>query len=244
MIDQYIVAGEVKWLRYSGLVMMLPHGYEGQGPEHSSARLERFLSLCAENNMQVVVPSSAGQMFHVLRRQIVRKVRKPLVIMSPKSMLRLKAAATPLEELATGRFREVIGDVRKPADITRVVLCSGKLFYDLAEAREKTGRQDVAIVRIEQLYPFPADQVRHELAKFIGARSVVWAQEEPQNNGAWAAIRDDIQAALAPGQELTYASRPRSASPAVGYMSKHNEQQLALLDQALGGVRVAEASKA
>ena len=244
VIDQYIVAGEIKWQRLCGLVMLLPHGYEGQGPEHSSARLERFLMLSAENNMQVVVPSSAAQIFHLLRRQIVRKVRKPLVVMSPKSMLRNKGAAVPLEALTTGHFQEVIGDPARPADVERVVLCSGKLYYDLVEAREKHGKRDVAIVRIEQLYPFPADQVRHELAKFIGARAVVWAQEEPANNGAWGMIRDELATCLAPGQELTFASRPRSSSPAVGYLAKHNEQQQALIDQALGGARVAETSKA
>ncbi len=244
VIDQYIVAGEMKWQRLCGLVMLLPHGYEGQGPEHSSARLERYLALCAENNMQVVVPSSAAQIFHVMRRQIVRKVRKPLVVMSPKSLLRNKGAASQLDELSIGRFREVIGDPAKPADIERVVLCSGKVYYDLADARERYGKREVAIVRIEQLYPFPADQIRHELAKFIGARSVVWAQEEPANNGAWGVIRDELTACLAPGQELTFASRPRSSSPAVGYLSKHNEQQQALIDQALGGARVAEPSKA
>ena len=244
VIDQYIVAGEVKWQRLCGLVMLLPHGYEGQGPEHSSARLERFLMLSAENNMQVVVPSSAAQIFHLLRRQIVRKVRKPLVVMSPKSMLRNKGAASPLADLVTGHFREVIGDETRPADVERVVLCSGKLYYDLVDAREKHGKRDVAIVRIEQLHPFPAEQTRHELAKFAGARAVVWAQEEPANNGAWSMIRDELSACLAPGQELTFASRPRSSSPAVGYMAKHTEQQQALIDQALGGARVAEPTKA
>lgn len=235
VIDQFIAAGEVKWQRLCGLVMMLPHGYEGQGPEHSSARLERYLGLCADNNMQVVVPSTAAQMFHVLRRQVRRSARKPLVIMSPKSMLRLKTATSALQDLTGGSFKEVIGDPQKPAFANRVVLCSGKLYHDLAEARAQRGLGDVALVRIEQLYPFPAREVAAELAKYSGAQTVVWAQEEPQNNGAWLIIRDDIQPLLASGQSLLYAGRPRSASPAVGSMARHQEQQAALIEQALVG---------
>jgi 2-oxoglutarate dehydrogenase E1 component len=238
VIDQFIAAGETKWQRLSGLVLMLPHGFEGQGPEHSSARLERYLSLCAEDNMQVVVPSSAAQMFHLLRRQVRRNQRKPLVIMSPKSMLRLKGASSSLQELSSGRFHEVIGDERQPAQAERVVLCSGKLYHELAEAREKRGLRDVAIVRIEQLYPFPSRRLVTELSAYAGAKTVVWAQEEPRNNGAWLWIRDELQAALAPGQSLVYAGRPAAASPAVGSTARHGEQQAALVDAALGGVRV------
>lgn len=235
VIDQFIAAGEVKWQRFCGVVLMLPHGYEGQGPEHSSARLERYLGLCADNNMQVVVPSTAAQMFHVLRRQVKRTARKPLVIMSPKSMLRLKSATSSLQDLAAGSFKEVIGDPQPPAYATRVVLCSGKLYHDLAEARAQRGLNDVALVRVEQLYPFPAREVAAELAKYPGAQTVVWAQEEPQNNGAWLIIRDDIQPLLASGQSLVYAGRSRSASPAVGSLARHQEQQTALIEQALVG---------
>jgi len=238
VIDQFIAAGEVKWQRMCGMVMMLPHGYEGQGPEHSSARLERYLGLCADNNMQVVVPSNAAQMFHVLRRQVKRTARKPLVIMSPKSMLRLKSATSSLQDLAAGSFKEVIGDAQPPSFATRVVLCSGKLYHDLAEARAQRGLNDVALVRIEQLYPFPAREVAAELAKYPGAQTVVWAQEEPQNNGAWLIIRDDTQPLLSSGQSLVYAGRSRSASPAVGSLARHQEQQAALIEQALVGVAV------
>ncbi|MEB3222577.1 MAG: 2-oxoglutarate dehydrogenase E1 component [Candidatus Sericytochromatia bacterium] len=238
VIDQFIAAGETKWQRLSGLVLMLPHGYEGQGPEHSSARLERYLSLCAEDNLQVAVPSTAAQMFHLLRRQVRRNLRKPLVIMSPKSMLRLKSATSTLQDLALGRFHEVIGDERQPAQAERVVLCSGKLYHDLAEAREKRGLRDVAIIRIEQLYPFPSRRLVTELAAYAAAKTVVWAQEEPTNNGAWMWIRDELHAALAPGQSLVYAGRPAAASPAVGSLARHNEQQAALIEAALGGARV------
>ncbi|MEB3197761.1 MAG: 2-oxoglutarate dehydrogenase E1 component [Candidatus Sericytochromatia bacterium] len=238
VIDQYIAAGEVKWQRLSGVVMMLPHGYEGQGPEHSSARLERYMSLCADDNLQVAVPSTAAQMFHLLRRQVKRGLRKPLVIMSPKSMLRMKSAASSLQDLAQGRFQEVIGDDLPPSSISRVVLCSGKLYHELAEARTKHQLSDVALVRIEQLYPFPSRRIVTELATYAGAKTIVWAQEEPQNNGAWGTIRDELEAALAPGQTLRYAGRPRAASPAVGSTARHNEQQAALIEQALFGARV------
>lgn len=235
VIDQFIAAGEVKWQRLCGVVMMLPHGYEGQGPEHSSARLERYLGLCADNNMQVVVPSTASQMFHVLRRQLKRGSRKPLVIMSPKSMLRLKSATSALDDLASGSFKTVISDEQATSFATRLVFCSGKLYHDLAEARAQRGLQGVALVRIEQLYPFPAREVAAELAKHPDVRTVVWAQEEPQNNGAWLIIRDDIQPLLTPGQTLVYAGRPRSASPAVGSTVRHQEQQASLIEQALTG---------
>ncbi|MFN3432547.1 MAG: thiamine pyrophosphate-dependent enzyme, partial [Candidatus Sericytochromatia bacterium] len=184
VIDQYISSGEVKWRRLSGVVMMLPHGYEGQGPEHSSARLERYLQLCAEENMQVCVPSTPAQIFHLLRRQMVRPYRKPLVIITPKSLLRHKLAVSSLEELAGGRYQPVIGDTEVPRGADRVILCAGKLYYELIEARAKHNLQKLAIVRVEQLYPFAADEVRSELAKHPGAH-VVWAQEEPKNQGAW-----------------------------------------------------------
>lgn len=233
VIDQFISAGELKWQRLSGLVMMLPHGYEGQGPEHSSARLERYMQLCAEQNMQVIVPSTPAQMFHALRRQMLRPYRKPLIIMSPKSMLRYKRSVSSLEELAHGRFQDVIGDDRDPHGVDRVVLCSGKLYWDLIEAREAHGLKDAAIVRIEQLYPFPSRDLGEELAKYPRAQ-VVWAQEEPQNQGAWRSFQDDLRECLLANQTLGVSSRPNSASPAVGYVSKHVEQQQAVINRALG----------
>jgi 2-oxoglutarate dehydrogenase E1 component len=232
VIDQFISSGESKWQRLSGLTLFLPHGYEGQGPEHSSARLERYLQLCAQNNMRVVVPSSPAQTFHMIRRQLVSPTRKPLVVMTPKSLLRSKYATSALSELATGRFYEVIGDDLQKA--RRVVVSSGKLHWELVEAREKHGLQgDVALVRLEQLYPFPAEQLRAELAKY-GNAEIVWAQEEPFNQGAWLMIQDDLRAALSDGQTLIVSSRPRSASPAVGYASKHNVEQQAVIETALG----------
>lgn len=233
VIDQFISAGESKWKRLSGLVMMLPHGFEGQGPEHSSARLERYLQLCAEENMQVVVPSTPAQMFHALRRQVLRPYRKPLVIMSPKSMLRNKNSTSSIEDLTQGAFQVVIGDATATAGIDRVVVCSGKLYWELLEAREKNNLGNVALIRLEQLYPFPQDHLAAELAKYPAAQ-VLWTQEEPHNQGAWFTLRDDISAALAEGQVLKEISRPASASPAVGYLSKHNEQQQAIINGALG----------
>ena len=236
VIDQFISAGESKWQRLSGITLLLPHGYEGQGPEHSSARLERYLQLCAQKNMQVVVPSSAAQIFHLLRRQMIRPYRKPLIIMSPKSLLRNKLAMSPLSAFTEGRFQEVIGD-EQHAEAGRVVLSSGKLHWELHETREKAQddgqKLDVALIRLEQLYPFPAERLADQLAQYPGAE-IVWAQEEPQNQGAWLMIRDDLSAALQPGQTLTYAGRPRSASTAVGYKHLHDKEQAKLIHDALG----------
>jgi 2-oxoglutarate dehydrogenase E1 component len=233
VIDQYISSGEVKWRRLSGVVMMLPHGYEGQGPEHSSARLERYLQLCAEENMQVCVPSTPAQIFHLLRRQMVRPYRKPLVIITPKSLLRHKLAVSSLEELAGGRYQAVIGDAEVSRGAERVILCAGKLYYELIEARAKHNLQNLAIVRVEQLYPFAADEVRAELAKHPGAH-VVWAQEEPKNQGAWYFIQEELRGCLVAGQTLTVSARPASASPATGYPAKHVEQQQAVINRAVG----------
>lgn len=234
VIDQFLSAGESKWQRLSGLTMLLPHGYEGAGPEHSSARLERYLQLCAQKNMQVVVPSSAAQIFHLLRRQVLRPYRKPLIVMTPKSLLRNKLAMSPLSELSEGRFQEVIGDdtVQKAR---RVVISSGKLHWELFEARDadKEGYAGTALIRLEQLYPFPAEALRAELARHPGAQ-VVWAQEEPENQGAWLMIREDLEQVLAEGQTLTHASRPRSASTAVGYASVHALEQAQVIAAALG----------
>jgi len=240
VIDQFISSGEVKWGRASGLVMLLPHGYEGQGPEHSSARPERFLQLCADNNMQVVQPTTASQIFHVLRRQMVRQFRKPLVIMTPKSLLRNKDAGSPLTELAKGAFQTVIGEVDEKIDakkVKRVIVCSGKVYYDLVNARKTRGQTDTAIIRIEQLYPFPHKAFAAELKKFPAATEVVWAQDEPQNQGPWFQIQHNIFESMEAGQRLAYAGRPASASPAVGYYDKHYAQQKELLETAFSKLK-------
>jgi 2-oxoglutarate dehydrogenase E1 component len=240
VIDQFIASGEVKWGRASGLVMMLPHGYEGQGPEHSSARIERFLQLAADNNMQVVQPTSAAQIFHLLRRQMVRQFRKPLVIFTPKSLLRNKDAGSPLNELAKGGFQTVIGEVDEKIDaskVKRVVACSGKVYYDLVNTRKTRGTTDVAIVRIEQMYPFPHKSFAAELKKFPNLAEVVWAQDEPQNQGPWFQIQHNIFESMESGQRLSYAGRPASAAPAVGYSDKHVAQQKELLDTAFSKVK-------
>jgi 2-oxoglutarate dehydrogenase E1 component len=240
VIDQFIASGEVKWGRASGLVMMLPHGYEGQGPEHSSARPERFLQLCADNNMQVVQPTSASQIFHLLRRQMVRQFRKPLVILTPKSLLRNKDAGSPLTDLAKGAFQTVIGEVDDKIDaskVKRVVACSGKVYYDLVNARKARGQADTAIVRIEQLYPFPHKSFAAELKKFPNATEVVWTQDEPQNQGPWFQIQHNLFESMESGQKLAYAGRPASAAPAVGYADKHNAQQKELLETAFSKLK-------
>ena len=234
VIDQFLSAGESKWQRLSGLTLLLPHGYEGAGPEHSSARLERYLQLCAQKNMQVVVPSSAAQIFHLLRRQVLRPYRKPLIVMTPKSLLRNKQAMSPLSDLANGSFKEVIGDP-DVVNARRVVLSSGKLHWELVEARDadKDGYAGTALIRLEQLYPFPAEALQAELAKHKGAQ-VVWAQEEPENQGAWLMIREDLEKSLQEGQKLSWATRPRSASTAAGYASVHAKEQAAVIAKALG----------
>jgi 2-oxoglutarate dehydrogenase E1 component len=240
VIDQFISSGEVKWGRASGLVMMLPHGYEGQGPEHSSARPERFLQLCADNNMQVVQPTSASQIFHLLRRQMVRQFRKPLVILTPKSLLRNKDAGSPLSDLAKGMFHTVIGEVDEKIDakkVKRVIACSGKVYYDLVNTRKTRGQMDTAIIRVEQLYPFPHKSFAAELKKFPNATELVWAQDEPQNQGPWFQIQHNIFESLESGQRLAYAGRPASASPAVGYYDKHYAQQKELLETAFSKLK-------
>jgi 2-oxoglutarate dehydrogenase E1 component len=237
VIDQFISSGEAKWGRQSGLTLMLPHGYEGQGPEHSSARIERFLQLCADNNIQVVQPTTASQIFHLLRRQMIRQFRKPLVIMTPKSLLRNKDAGSPLKDLATDRFRSVIGEVDKdinPANVKRVLACSGKVYYDLVHARAENKANNVAIIRVEQIYPFAHKTFETELRKYPKATEVVWVQDEPQNQGAWFYVEHHLFGNMTPGQKLAYAGRPASASPAVGYLAKHQEQQKTLIDQAFG----------
>jgi 2-oxoglutarate dehydrogenase E1 component len=240
VIDQFISSGEVKWGRASGLVMMLPHGYEGQGPEHSSARPERFLQLCADNNMQVVQPTSAAQIFHLLRRQMVRQFRKPLVIMTPKSLLRNKDAGSSLNDLAKGGFQTVIGEVDEKIDakkVKRVIACSGKVYYDLVNQRKTRNQLDTAIIRVEQLYPFPHKSFAAELKKFPNFSELVWAQDEPQNQGPWFQIQHNIFESLESGQRLAYAGRPASASPAVGYYDKHYAQQKDLLETAFSKLK-------
>ncbi|MGE5026872.1 MAG: 2-oxoglutarate dehydrogenase E1 component, partial [Betaproteobacteria bacterium] len=236
VIDQFISAGEAKWGRLCGLVMLLPHGYEGQGPEHSSARLERYLQLCAEDNMQVCVPTTPAQIFHLLRRQMVRAYRKPLVVMSPKSLLRHKDAVSSLEDLAGGKFHPVIGEVdaTDPDQVTSVVACSGKVYFDLLHARREHRLNHIAIIRIEQLYPFPVEEFTAELKRYKKAGELVWAQEEPMNQGAWYQTQHHLRECLTARQKLRYAGRPASASPAAGYAAKHLEQQAALVAMALG----------
>ncbi|UXI02081.1 2-oxoglutarate dehydrogenase E1 component [Photobacterium sp. TY1-4] len=235
VIDQFISSGEQKWGRMCGLTMLLPHGYEGQGPEHSSARLERYLQLCAEQNMQVIIPSTPAQVYHMLRRQVVRPMRRPLVVMSPKSLLRHPLCISSMDDLASGTFLPAIGeiDALDPKQVKRVVLCSGKVYYDLLEQRRKNEQTDVAIVRIEQLYPFPKEDVEAALADYQHVTDFVWCQEEPQNQGAWYSSQHNFRAALPNGADLTYAGRAASASPAVGYMSVHLKQQKALVEDAL-----------
>ena len=237
VIDQFITSGEAKWNRHCGLVLLLPHGYEGQGPEHSSARLERYLQMCAMENMSVCVPTTPAQYFHMIRRQMLRKVRKPLIVMAPKSLLRHKLAVSSIEELADGEFQLVIGDARKFAaeKVKRVVLCSGKVYYDLLEHAAKDKLDEVAIVRVEQLYPFPRSEVSAELARYPAAKDVVWCQEEPMNQGAWFQIRHHLQACAGSQHHLSYAGRARSPAPATGHMKTHTAEQTALVEQALAG---------
>jgi len=239
VIDQFISSGEVKWGRASGLTLMLPHGYEGQGPEHSSARIERFLQLCADHNMQVCQPTTPAQIFHLLRRQMIRLFRKPLVIMTPKSLLRNKEAVSPLSDLAKGHFETVIPDHEElnASKVKRVIMCSGKVYYDLVNSRKERDANDAAIIRLEQLYPFPHKALAAELKKYPNATEIVWCQDEPQNQGAWFFVQHYIMENMTEGQKLGYAGRPASASPAVGYYAKHNEQQKALLDAAFAKLK-------
>ncbi|MDE1922106.1 MAG: 2-oxoglutarate dehydrogenase E1 component [Gammaproteobacteria bacterium] len=245
IIDQFISSGEAKWGRLSGLSLFLPHGYEGQGPEHSSARLERFLQLCAEYNMQVCVPSTPAQLFHMIRRQMVRELRKPLIVMMPKSLLRHPLSVSRLEDLAAGTFRNVIDEIDelRPAGVTRVVFCSGKVYFDLLKARREAKTEHVAIVRIEQLYPFPSDEYEAIIRRYPNAREIVWCQEEPQNQGAWYQIRHRLQANLGPKDELLYAGRAGAAAPATGIPALHDQQQKNLVTAALHGIPPEEASR-
>jgi 2-oxoglutarate dehydrogenase E1 component len=235
VIDQFISSSEVKWKRLSGLVLFLPHGYDGQGPEHSSARIERYLQLCAEDNMQVVYPTTPAQIFHLLRRQMLRAWRRPLVVMTPKSLLRHRLAVSSLADVAGGRFQTVLDEVDalESEAVGQLLLCSGKVYYDLLEARREQARDDVAIVRMEQLYPFPAVAIDGLLAAYPAARRVRWVQEEPRNQGPWHHVERYLRERLRPDQTLECIARPVSASPAVGYLHRHTEQQRQVVEGAL-----------
>ncbi|MEY4026361.1 MAG: 2-oxoglutarate dehydrogenase component [Pseudomonadota bacterium] len=239
VIDQFIASGEVKWGRVNGLTLMLPHGYEGQGPEHSSARVERFMQLAADTNMQIVQPTTASQIFHVLRRQMVRDIRKPLVIFTPKSLLRNKDATSPVSEFTKGSFQTVIPENKplKADKVKRVIACSGKVYYDLVKQREAKGADDTAIIRVEQLYPFPHKAFAAEIKKYPNATDIVWCQDEPQNQGAWFFIQHNIHENMLEGQKLGYAGRAASASPAVGYSHLHQDQQKALIEAAFSKLK-------
>jgi 2-oxoglutarate dehydrogenase E1 component len=235
IIDQFISSGEAKWERFCGLVLFLPHGYEGAGPEHSSARLERFLQLCAEWNMQVCVPSTPAQMFHMLRRQMLQSFRKPLIVMTPKSLLRHEMSVSSLDDLTRGSFARIIDEIDdlSPAQVRRLVFCSGKVYFDLLKARRKDAIRDVALVRIEQLYPFPSEEYEAILNRYINAREIVWCQEEPQNQGAWYQIRHRLQEILGSRRQVLYAGRAPAAAPATGITKIHEAEQHALIDAAL-----------
>ncbi|MBU1284372.1 MAG: 2-oxoglutarate dehydrogenase E1 component [Gammaproteobacteria bacterium] len=237
VFDQFISSGEHKWGRLCGLTMLLPHGYEGQGPEHSSARLERYLQLCAEHNIQVAVPTTPAQIYHLLRRQVIRPLRKPLVVLTPKSLLRHKLAISTLEDLSEGSFQTVIPEIDAidPKKVERIVLCSGKVYYDLLEKRRAESRDDIAIVRIEQLYPFPEDDLAEVLAPYKNVKHIVWCQEEPMNQGAWYCSQHHMRRVATAHKKslvLEYAGRDASAAPACGYASMHAEQQEKLLQTA------------
>jgi 2-oxoglutarate dehydrogenase E1 component len=234
IVDQFIAAAESKWQRASGIVLFLPHGYEGQGPEHSSARLERFLQLCAEENLQVVNPTTPAQMFHVVRRQMRRRFRKPLVLMTPKSLLRHPRAVSTLAELAEGGFRRVIDDAAvEPGRVRRLIFCSGKVFHLLDEAREQHGVNDVALLRLEELYPFPAGDVERTIARYPAVADAFWVQEEPANQGAWTFARPLLTARLG-GRRLRYVGREEAASPATGNYAVHQDEERAIVADALG----------
>jgi 2-oxoglutarate dehydrogenase E1 component len=235
IIDQFISSGSQKWNRLSGLVLLLPHGYEGMGPEHSSARLERYLQLCAQDNMQVCVPSTPAQIFHLLRRQVIRHYRKPLIVMTPKSLLRHKLATSLLDDLVSGSFKAIIPEIDEiapPKDVKRIIFCSGKIYYELLQKRRDDKLNDVAIIRIEQLYPFPYDAFREVLELYSNAKELVWCQEEPKNQGAWFWLRDRFAKVLPEGSAVLFAGRVAAAAPACGYTSLHKQQQTALVEAA------------
>jgi 2-oxoglutarate dehydrogenase E1 component len=242
LIDQFIASGEAKWKRASGLVMFLPHGYEGQGPEHSSCRLERFLTLCADDNMQIVNPTTSAQMFHLIRKQVKQTFRKPLVVLTPKSMLRLPAAVSRVEGFVLGHFRQVLPDVSViKADeelVTKVLVCSGKIYHELCVQREKSGQTTTAIVRLEQIYPFPDGALTKVLASYPNAKKFVWVQEEPRNKGAYRYAQAQLKELL--GIDVDYIGRSDSASPAVGSQKQHAIEQEKILAQAIGAAKAGD----
>ncbi len=233
IIDQFISSAEEKWGQHSGLVLLLPHGYEGQGPEHSSARLERFLTLCAEGNMQVIYPTTPAQYFHALRRQMKNNPRKPLIVTTPKSLLRHPMAVSRIEDLTNGRFEPVLHDIATSDEVKRVIITSGKVYYDLKTARDKANAK-VAILRLEQYYPFPQPILAEALKGYPNATEVVWVQEEPRNMGAWPFLREHLESVLSANQKLMYVGRPKAAAPATGSHHRHEDQQKALVEKALG----------
>jgi len=237
IVDQFIVSAEDKWERLSALVMLLPHGFEGQGPEHSSARLERFLAMAAEYNIQIVVPSTPAQYFHLLRRQTLRHWKKPLIVMSPKSLLRLPACTSELDELASGRFFRVIDDktIDRPEEVSRILLTSGKCYFDLADHRQEEELTNVAIVRMEELYPLPLDELEEVLGRYPEETPVVWVQEEPENMGAWRFLLAHVGQRLFDRHPLSLVARAASASPATGSHHSHRLEQQALMNQAFSG---------
>ncbi|HEY9426364.1 MAG TPA: hypothetical protein VIR34_04360, partial [Gemmatimonadaceae bacterium] len=239
IIDQFIASDRAKWGQNSGVVLLLPHGYEGQGPEHSSARLERYLQLCAEHNLRVAYPTTPAQYFHILRRQALLAERRPLVLMQPKSLLRLPEAASHLAELTSGSFRPVIddpSDAVAPDQVRRLVFCTGKLYYDLAGAERSP---QLAIVRVEELYPWPHEAITAVLERYPGVEEVVWAQEEPKNAGAWTFVAPRLRAAVGNSVPIRYVGRPERASPAEGYASAHTEQQAAIVAEVMAMQAVA-----
>jgi 2-oxoglutarate dehydrogenase E1 component len=231
MIDQFISCSEQKWMRLSGLTMLLPHGYEGQGPEHSSARIERYLEMCANNNWQVVQPTTPAQIFHLLRRQVHRPFRVPLVVFTPKGLLRLPEATSTMAELSKGKFQELIDDPKaSAAAVKRVLMVSGKLYYDLVKRQEAEGRKDIAVVRLEQIYPLPVEQIEQLKAKYKNASEWFWVQDEPENMGPWSFLLRKCR--MLP---LEVISRPENASPATGYKKIHLKEQESILDRAFAG---------
>lgn len=235
IVDQFVTSGRAKWGRQNGLTLMLPHGYEGQGPEHSSARVERYLQLAADNNVSIDQPTTAAQIFHLLRRQVLRSYRKPLILFTPKSLLRNKSVSCPLSDLASGGYRTVIGDsAAEPSAVKRLILCSGRVYFDLEASRRERGAADVAIARVEELYPFPSQEIAAEMARYPNLEEVLWCQDEPQNQGPWSFVFPRLLAIIPRSMRLAYSGRDASSSPASGYPALHKAQLKALLDGAFG----------
>ena len=234
VIDQYIATAEQKWNQRFPLTLFLPHGYEGQGPEHSSGRIERFLTLAGDNNMQIANPTTPAQFFHLLRRQVIRPLRKPLIVFTPKGLLRHHDCVSRLDDLTQGSFQEILNDPAPPKKPKRLVLCSGRIYYDLVVERQKTGTDDMLIVRIEQLYPLDVDTLKAIVSKCSGLKECIWVQEEPSNMGAWTFIRPILREILPKNIEVSYVGRTRSASPAVGSHALHKKEYAAIMNALFG----------